>query len=277
MNGTLFFLANDGSSGVEVWKSDGSAAGTVLVRDIAAGSDAPNARSLVNVNGTLYFSANGGTNGNRLWKSNGTAAGTIQVQDSASSPSNLTNVDGTLYFTANDSATGNELWKSNGTLSGTVRVADIIPGSVGSAPSYLTNINGTLYFYVSSGPNGLELWKSDGTLTGTKMVKDIYPGPRSNDPQTNFRPVEIANAHGKLFIGANSPANGTELYVSDLTSLSIAEKAASRVEGNSGNTALTFTVTRSRRDNWNLDGRISGDWCRWCFGECGRLCCGCTS
>ena len=34
VNGTLFFRADDGSSGLELWKSDGTEAGTVRVKDI---------------------------------------------------------------------------------------------------------------------------------------------------------------------------------------------------------------------------------------------------
>ena len=41
MNGTLFFIADDGADGMELWKSDGTAAGTVLVKDISPGSAAP--------------------------------------------------------------------------------------------------------------------------------------------------------------------------------------------------------------------------------------------
>ncbi|NIP52547.1 MAG: hypothetical protein GWN61_15505, partial [candidate division Zixibacteria bacterium] len=38
VNGTLFFAASDGIHGYELWKSDGTAAGTVMVKDINPGN-----------------------------------------------------------------------------------------------------------------------------------------------------------------------------------------------------------------------------------------------
>ena len=74
--GTLYFWANDGVSGYELWKSDGTEAGTVRVKDINAGARPVRSRlPLTNVGGTLYFSADDGTSGCELWKSDGTEAG----------------------------------------------------------------------------------------------------------------------------------------------------------------------------------------------------------
>ena len=65
--GSLFFVANDGTTGRELWKSDGTLAGTVLVKDLnPAGDSFPNV--LTNVNGTLFFRADDGTHGVELWK-----------------------------------------------------------------------------------------------------------------------------------------------------------------------------------------------------------------
>ncbi|HMC10901.1 MAG TPA: ELWxxDGT repeat protein, partial [Pirellulaceae bacterium] len=81
VGGVAFFAANDGTTGLELWKSDGTSAGTMLVKDIFAGSvgSLSNYSYLTNVNGTLYFSAYDGS-GIELWKSDGTIAGTTLVK-----------------------------------------------------------------------------------------------------------------------------------------------------------------------------------------------------
>ncbi|MEE2641338.1 MAG: ELWxxDGT repeat protein [Planctomycetota bacterium] len=172
MNGTLLFGANDGNNGFELWKSDGTESGTVLVKDIRPGSGFSNPSDLTNVNGTLFFSANDGVSGVELWKSDGTDSGTFRVKDARPGslsflPQNLTNMNGTLFFRAYDDSNGWELWKSDGTDSGTVLVEDIRAGSGSSSPSDLTNGNGTLFFTANDGSNGFELWALGPALFGT--------------------------------------------------------------------------------------------------------------
>ena len=81
----LLFSANDGLAGTELWKSDGTDAGTALVKDIMPGngSGISTSASPALIGGTLYFAANDGVHGQELWKSDGTDAGTVLVKDIA--------------------------------------------------------------------------------------------------------------------------------------------------------------------------------------------------
>jgi ELWxxDGT repeat protein len=206
IDGTIYFSAADGVH-VGLWKSDGTEAGTVMVKDIYYSG------RLTNVNGMLYFAVNDHIHGNELWKSDGTEAGTVPVKDIFIATSyHFTDVNGTLYFTASDSTCGQELWKSDGTEAGTVLVKDILPGSDGSSPNDLINVNGMLYFWASDKTHGQELWKSDGTEAGTVMVKDIYVGSTSSQFSYPF-PTTI---NGQLYFTATDSI-GDGLWKSDGT------------------------------------------------------------
>jgi len=216
-NGTLFFYATDVTYGDELWKSDGTEAGTVMVKDIYPGSVGSAPGYLTVVNGMLYFSADDGIHGRELWKSDGTAAGTVMVKDIIPGSGGawselLTDLNGTLFFRTTDGTSGYELWKSDGTTDGTMMVKDINPGSVGSAPNYLTVVNGMHFFSADDGMHGRELWKSDGTTAGTAMVKDIIPGSGGAWPEL------LTDFNGTLFfLATDGSTSGYELWKSDGT------------------------------------------------------------
>jgi ELWxxDGT repeat protein len=212
VGGSLFF-----SFGSQLWKSDGTAAGTALIKDIHPGNPASSVANLTAVGNTLFFTADDGTHGGEIWESDGTASGTVMVKDinpgaSSSAPHNLTAFGGTLYFTANDGTHGVELWRTDGTAAGTVLVKDINPGSAGSNPSDLTPFNGDLYFAANDGTDGNELWRSDGTAAGTVLVKDINAGVNDSNPSSL---TAVGNTH---FFSANDSTHGVELWQSDGTS-----------------------------------------------------------
>jgi ELWxxDGT repeat protein len=72
-NGQVFFAANDGTHGQELWKT----AGTVMVADINPGSAGSSPRYLTDYKGTLFFGATDSSSLNGLWTSDGTATGTV--------------------------------------------------------------------------------------------------------------------------------------------------------------------------------------------------------
>ena len=267
VNGTVFFNATDATYGNELWKTDGTAAGTVLVKDINPGSNGSYLSDLTNVNNTLFFTADDGKNGAELWKTDGTAAGTVLVKDinpgkSGSFITNLININGTLFFVSNDGKNGAELWKSNGTAAGTVLVKDINPGKNDSFPTTLVNINNTLYFGANDGTHGLELWKTDGTAAGTVLVKDINPG---NDSSFQFDLISVGNT---LYFSAFDPTHGKELWKSDGTAAGtvlvkdINAGSTNSYLGNLTNVGGTLFFTAYDKTNgielWKSDGTAAG-------------------
>jgi ELWxxDGT repeat protein len=206
VNGTLYFIV----AGRELWKSDGTPAGTLPVKKLSGLSQ------LTNWAGTLFFAGDDGLTGTELWKSDGTEAGTVRMKDiyagnGSSSPHDLTVCGGLLFFIANNGLVGNEVWKSDGTAVGTRLVKDIKAGAGSGNASALTDVNGTLFFSATTGTAGYELWISDGTNTGTKIVRDIYEGSASSFPR------KLTNVNGTLFFEATEGVAGRELWKSNGT------------------------------------------------------------
>jgi len=112
----IYFVANDGIHGNELWITDGTSANTHQVKDINPGIADSSVKTFTDVFGTLYFVANDGAHGLELWRSDGTEAGTVMVTDilpgsGDSSPTNLFPFRGSLYFAATGPGIGNELYK----------------------------------------------------------------------------------------------------------------------------------------------------------------------
>jgi ELWxxDGT repeat protein len=212
-NGWTYFAATDLLNGIELWKTDGTAIGTVLVKDINPGTEESEPRDFVVVGNTMFFTAYDSVNGSELWKTDGTTAGTVLVKDiysgkKSSDPQNLIALGTNVYFTATDSTNGTELWRNDGTAAGTILVKDITPGTEDISPYALTVFNNQLYFWAHSS-SGYELWRSDGTTTGTIKIREF---DAANEPSA------LTVIGNRLCFSAYTSATGYELWASDGTS-----------------------------------------------------------
>src|SRR5258706_534078 len=172
----VFFAANDGVHGIELWVSNGTSGGTYLVKDINPGPGDSSPRSIADINGIAYFSADDGVHGLGLWKSDGTSAGTVLVKEMGS-PQNFHEFRGMLIFVAQTDANGYELWKSDGTAPGTIMLKDIRPGTLWGVSPYATfeNYSNSFWFSTYDGGSPGFMWKTDGTPEGTVRTSNGAP------------------------------------------------------------------------------------------------------
>ncbi len=203
----LFFGANDGTYGPELWVSDGTEAGTYMVSDLQPGTAGEYPRQITCTNGLVFFTLPRNLDERELWRSDGTAEQTFFLNAFTPPSAATLGIGDVLFFRGSDPGYhyNDELWRSDGTIEGTWRVKDLNGIPPGSSPTEFTDVNGTLFFRTSSG-----LWKSDGTEIGTVLVG---PGVRAEG---------ITNVNGRVFFtGSNDPGNppDRELWVSDGTTL----------------------------------------------------------
>jgi ELWxxDGT repeat protein len=220
-NGKAYFASSDPLHGVELWSSDGTPAGTTLLKDLRANSFGSGPVALARLGDAVLFGADDGVHGLELWTSDGTAAGTSLVSDIDAGPESALStvvsarplpLDGRLLFVANDGVHGFELWTTDGTAAGTFMLKDIAEGPTSSAPAAFYAFGGAAYFAASPAAGVRELWRTDGTPGGTAPFKDV--APTSSSPGN---PSAFVTAGGAMYFAAPSDASSSALWRSDGT------------------------------------------------------------
>lgn len=123
-NNKVYFTASDDTHGAELFSSDGTAAGTQIVKDMEPGTQGSVPQQSVIYNGNLYFSCYSGNAAVGLWKSDGTTAGTTLIKQGGGNEPFLRDTrfapvfNGKLYFIVND-LQYYPLWETDGTIAGT--------------------------------------------------------------------------------------------------------------------------------------------------------------
>lgn len=286
----LVFAGRTAATGIELYITDGTPAGTQLVKDIVPGPQDSEPYDGVMMNNILYFSAYTTAEGRELWKTDGTAAGTTLVKDinpgapGSNDPGEYYPIANGSYFlfSAKGSADGRELWKSDGTTAGTMQLKDINPGADSSNPDYFANYNNIVLFSATTNNEGSEYWRTDGTPAGTYMLKDINPGTGDANviqieifPGTGiYVPFPIFSGYhvynNKVFFSATDGTNGGNLYVTDGTTANTTlvktiiagPSIAEIMMFNAVNTAGKFFFSATNGDNraelWQSDGTPGG-------------------
>ncbi len=222
--GDTLYFGGDFGSGAELARSDGTAGGTAMIKDLMPSPWAGYPLDFAEYKGNVYFTScftSGATDlGRVLMKTNGTSAGTLFVKDTDPTDSSgsgglaidlLRVVGDTLYFRAADPANSFQIWRSDGTPEGTalVRENDI---SRWASPEDLLEFKGMLFYTakVDNNSHSRQIWRSDGTASGTYFLPVVNA---SNWPE----------AHARLGFGeyvyfwASDGVNGSQLWRTDGT------------------------------------------------------------
>ncbi|WP_341853574.1 ELWxxDGT repeat protein [Microcystis aeruginosa 1339] len=238
---TLFFNAFDGVNGLELWKSDGTAAGRVLVADIRFGASGSYPRNLTVVDSTLYFRANDGVNNDELWALNVSTLAIPTLAIAATSANQTEGNSGSKAFTFTVTRAVNTTGSNN--------VNWAVTGS-GTNPANATDFVGSVL------PSGVVSFAAGET---SKVITVNVQGDTTVELNETFT-VTLSNPTNGATI-TTATATGT-IQNDDVAipTLAIAATSANQTEGNSGSKAFTFTVTRavnttgSNNVNWAVTG-----------------------
>lgn len=265
---TLFFTAADGTHGTQLWRSDGTASGTVPVTRF---STRATFGQITQFGDGVAFAADDGVTGGQLWLHDPLAGTTRRVTDLVMPnfhvPAALTVWRGALYYLA-ASITGcgnawcHQLWRLDAASSVPVL---LVSGLRVDYPDELVEYDGHLYFGGGDMNTGVELMATDGTSAGTRVVADIVPGSESSAPS------DFTVSGGRLFFQANANTSGwfdKELWAA--TGSVIARVRDIRVgpEGSFpallhdvGGTLLFYANDgQSGHELWRSDGTAAGTW-----------------
>ncbi|WP_295337690.1 T9SS type A sorting domain-containing protein [Flavobacterium sp.] len=219
----MFFAGFTTSNGYELWKSDGTVSGTVMVKDMTAGAGSTPMDGFTRLGSEVYFFTGSG----QLWRTNGTEAGTVNIPLPAGLTVYVYNTmvayNGKLIFIGYDAANGMEPWISDGTTAGTHIIANTSPRT-----DYNYILTGLMFKEVpggvlfqqlmTSGSNKITLWKTDGTASGTLQLSaiDVIDEQNTVDLGMTQQSIYIYNQSQKTFFKSNYQQGGSSVISQNL-------------------------------------------------------------
>lgn len=213
----MIFRGYDAANGIEIWKTDGTTAGTTILKDINPGTGGTAPWHFAKAGGKAVFSSNAG-----LYATDFTEAGTVLIKPFAGMAANEWIYEGgnvfknKYYFYASTAANGMEPWVTDGTAAGTMMLKDCNPGAPSGWP-YASSSRASLFFIATedyaffptikfdaagaSTGSGFRLWRTDGTEAGTI--------PLSDADSSSVPPMTTAGRHNVMMLLADPAGNTT--------------------------------------------------------------------
>ncbi len=215
MDDILYFAADGGGNNIELWRSDGTEAGTYLVKDFAVGgSSVP--EFITAIDNNIYFRCINGAGESELWKSDGTEAGSVLLKQMWVIAKEYKNMfmefEGYIYFAGDDDdAYDQELWRTDGTPSGTELFMNVNPfAGDGSEPHQFFILNEKLFFLADDGADEF-IFTSDGTIPGTQKLLD------ENGDSFTPNNYEFLKSENKIYFAADNEDDNSGIWITDGT------------------------------------------------------------
>ncbi|MCB1035972.1 MAG: hypothetical protein KDD47_19275, partial [Acidobacteria bacterium] len=224
--GGFVYLDRLGEEGYELWRTNGTEAGTTLVKDIFPGfsTDPEDPEGVVanssfplpleRVGDRIVFTADDGIHGMTFWATDGTPAGTRRLADFAVGseypplPEAIALAGQRLFAIA-----GNQLGVTDGTPEGTRLLLDPASCNLLALKAFRGRLLALEAHTGQSGSEVQSLWISDGTPEGTFEALEFPP---------DFEPgTQLTVAGSLVFLPIWTPETGLELWKSDLTTGSL--------------------------------------------------------
>jgi len=272
----LYFLADDGVHGRELWRSDGTPQGTLRISDFASPSAFPlfDRPAVAESGDRAVFRAFDSAARPTLWSSQGTPQSMIRLADpcgkgcqfiAPARVSVLAEAGGKIFFLGNDGVHGIEPWVTDGTRAGTHMIRDIYSGPRSSKldPVFISSgsSEGTVYFDAISDAAGTrQLWRTDGTAAGTRKLTAFH------DAGTVIDAGSLAVSRNRVFFPAAPDFLGLELWVAEGDQAPRVAAHIDREEISSDPAAFTpwhdrvlfIAGAAGQRDLWETDGTDAG-------------------
>jgi ELWxxDGT repeat protein len=205
---TVYFVADDGSNGPELWKSDGTVSGTSAITDFPGGSQDGMYLAVIPFNGKMIlryeavFSPQAAPPG--LYISDGTAIGTTLIATGGTYRE--TSAGSRLYFFTTGPNQTESMWVTDGTPAGTRLVLTASSGG-GFDINHTIGYDGVLF--ASGIRNGTsQLLVADGTSSGFRAISRF---DSSDIGLVLDAPIHMLK--GRAVVVAKDATRGAEPYI----------------------------------------------------------------